>query len=101
MLEQNLYVALYGVNMQQQGMSTIYSLSKLWEYKKDAQGVVVMASDGIPKQVNKNVAFFDMEITLYMDMVKMILKKQHKWLNIRVKNFHLVLQHSPPKLSEL
>ncbi len=42
-----------------------------------------------------------MEIVLYTDVVKLIWKKRDKWLDIRANIFHLVLQHSPPKLQEL
>ena len=63
------------------------------ENKKDAQGAMVTTADRIPKWVDKNAMLFGMEITLYTDTdtVKMIRKKQDKWLNIRAKIFHLVL----------
>ncbi len=56
---------------------------------------------GTSKKVDKNPVLFGMEITLYTDAVKLIQKKREKWLDIRAKIFHLVLQHLPPKLREI
>ena len=72
-----------------------------WEHAKDTHGVEVKEEDGTSNQVDKNPALFGMEIALYIDAVKLIQTKRDKWLDIRAKIFHLVLQHSPPKLQEL
>ncbi len=65
------------------------------------QGAMVKDQGGITKKFNKNPVLFGMEIVLYTDAVKITQKKRDRWLNIRAKIFHLVLQYLPPKLREL
>ena len=50
------------------------------------------------ENILENYLKFCVEVTLYTDVVKLTHKNQDKWLDIRDKIFHLVIQYLLPEL---